>query len=191
MPIVLQDTEIYNFYLMTPEQVYLLVQSKIEYQQKLIDYQQQEAIKRREALQKKIVKNALKKQVKQKQLQETAQFYRTTLIEKQTESEKIMKALLKLININYEFQKIIYTTKAFYIVDFYLPDYNLIFEIDGEYHNDPIQKYKDKNRTFELKSLGYSNLYRYTNESVNKLTEQMLYNKIIAYKLNYKKKNKV
>lgn len=44
--------------------------------------------------------------------------------------------------VNFEFQKILYCTKN-YIVDFFLIDYKVVVEIDGEYHFTEDQKEKD------------------------------------------------
>lgn len=44
--------------------------------------------------------------------------------------------------VNFEFQKILYCTKS-YIVDFFLIDYKVVVEIDGEYHYNEDQKEKD------------------------------------------------
>lgn len=76
--------------------------------------------------------------------------YRTSLINNATKAELIFKSFLdrKEINMYYEFQKIIYIHKKcsiekFYIADFYFKKYNLIIEIDGEYHDSSEQKDKD------------------------------------------------
>lgn len=41
-----------------------------------------------------------------------------------------------------------------YIVDFYSKPLNLVIEIDGQYHNEPQQKIKDKEREQVLKEMG-------------------------------------
>ena len=81
---------------------------------------------------------------------ETANYYRGLLVDNQTESEKVFKALLKSCGVEYEFQKIFYCGNGFSIVDFYIPERELIFEIDGGYHDKPIQKVKDMKRTSTL-----------------------------------------
>lgn len=50
-----------------------------------------------------------------------------------------------------------------YIVDFFCKDLKLIIELDGEIHR--FQKSKDKKRSNDLKSLGYS-LLRFENEEI-------------------------
>lgn len=65
--------------------------------------------------------------------------------------EERMKNFLDEHYIDYEFQKIFYITAddgwiiRYYIADFYIPDKDIIIEVDGKFHND--QKQKDKNRT--------------------------------------------
>ena len=65
--------------------------------------------------------------------------------------EEKMKKYLDINNIRYEDQKIFYITDddgwiiRYYIADFYIPDLNIVLEVDGKFHNK--QKQKDKNRT--------------------------------------------
>ena len=65
--------------------------------------------------------------------------------------EERMIAFLDEYNIWYEFQKIFYIyaddgwITRYYIADFFIPDKNLIIEVDGKFHND--QKQHDKLRT--------------------------------------------
>jgi len=101
-------------------------------------------------------------------LEKIANEFRRTLISKQTESEKIFKAILKSINVPYEFQKIMYTDKTFYIVDFYIPQFNKVIEIDGGYHETATQKKKDIDRSNILKSkINIENILRLTNRDVS------------------------
>jgi very-short-patch-repair endonuclease len=102
----------------------------------------------------KLVKNYSKK--------ERAEAFREDLIKKQTHSEKLFKAYLKSLEIRYFFQKIFYTEKSFRIVDFYLPECNVVIEIDGKYHND--NKVSDFIRTTELEAYGVQKVYRFTND---------------------------
>ena len=81
---------------------------------------------------------------------ESANYYRGLLVDNQTESEKVFKALLKSCGVEYEFQKIFYCGNGFSIVDFYVPSKEVVFEIDGGYHDKPIQKVKDMKRTNTL-----------------------------------------
>jgi very-short-patch-repair endonuclease len=95
---------------------------------------------------------------------------RENLIKNQTNSEKIIKAKLKALKIEYEFQKIIYVDHYYYIVDFYLPKQHLILEIDGGYHNTFEQKDKDAGRTLDLKLNKYPNLKRLTNSRAEEIS---------------------
>lgn len=65
--------------------------------------------------------------------------YRENLIKNATWWENRIKYYLTSIGIKFEFQKIIFTPKGCYIVDFYLPNYNIVIECDGMFH------YKIKN----------------------------------------------
>lgn len=68
--------------------------------------------------------------------------------------EERMKRYLDTYRIDYEFQKIFYIRKddgwivTYYIADFFIPERNIIIEVDGKFHNK--QKQKDKNRTKEI-----------------------------------------
>lgn len=65
--------------------------------------------------------------------------------------EERMKKFLDEHCIRYEFQKIFYIygdknwILRYYIADFYIPDKDIIIEVDGKFHNK--QKQKDKTRT--------------------------------------------
>ena len=65
--------------------------------------------------------------------------------------EERMKEFLDDMGVRYEFQKIFYIYAddgwiiRYYIADFYIPDKDIIIEVDGKFHND--QKLHDKNRT--------------------------------------------
>lgn len=69
--------------------------------------------------------------------------------------EKIMMSFLDDRGVRYEFQKILYimsdknNVSRYYIVDFYIPDKNLIVEVDGKFHDDQIEK--DDKRTMDIK----------------------------------------
>lgn len=71
--------------------------------------------------------------------------YKIELIKRATKEELIFKQYLDDNHIRYMFQKGF--LKPFHrIVDFYLPQYRLIIEIDGGYHNDT----KDKDAKKDL-----------------------------------------
>ena len=68
--------------------------------------------------------------------------------------EKQMMRFLDDRSVRYMFQKIFYirnykdTITHYYITDFYIPEKNLIVEVDGKYHKDQIEK--DDNRTRDI-----------------------------------------
>jgi very-short-patch-repair endonuclease len=58
-----------------------------------------------------------------------------------------------------------------FIADFYCHEKKLVIEVDGGYHNDPLQMEHDQQRTFELEKFGLSVL-RFSNDEINnKMTE--------------------
>ena len=75
---------------------------------------------------------------------------RENLIKNQTPQEVRIKAVLKSLNITYEFQKIFMDGANGFITDFYLPIYNLVIEVDGYHHYTLEGKRNDKKRTREL-----------------------------------------
>ena len=79
-----------------------------------------------------------------------------------THYELLFKVLLDALNIKYEFQKLLWGNK---IVDFYLPEYRIIIEIDGEYHNTTHQKKKDLYRDTNF-YLGSIKVIRFKNKEV-------------------------
>ena len=52
-----------------------------------------------------------------------------------------------------------------YIVDFLLPDADLVIEVDGAYHSERLQMEDDKLREEHLNRMGYR-VIRFTNEEV-------------------------
>ena len=61
----------------------------------------------------------------------------------------------------------------FFIVDFYCPAERLIIELDGEYHNEPMQAQKDYERDCRLKELGYT-VIRFENKEVFEQLDNVL-----------------
>ena len=106
--------------------------------------------------------------------------YKKELEVKATNAEKLMIEILKnspLATV-FNFQQIIYIKyknkiKNFYIADFCIPIKKIILEIDGEYHFDYNQKIKDKERTANLKKLGYK-VIRATNKEVTNNGKEIL-----------------
>lgn len=84
---------------------------------------------------------------------------------KDTSIELKIEEELKKRNINY--QKQIPLCKVA-IVDFYLPEYKIIIQADGDYwHNLPKQKEKDKRQDSILSFNGF-NVYRFWEHEINK-----------------------
>lgn len=98
---------------------------------------------------------------------------REVLIKNATKAEKKLLNVLKTSNLKdkFEFQKIIYVRKKenervrFYIADFCFPDKKIILELDGEYHHNKNQSYKDRKRTKILNQCGYT-VYRLDNRDI-------------------------
>ena len=90
------------------------------------------------------------------------------LREKATESELIFKKRLEENGIYFMFQKGFINGTHYYIVDFYLPKpLRTVVEIDGGYHNDPVQVWKDEIRDRYLTEQRGFNVIRIKNEDVN------------------------
>lgn len=85
-----------------------------------------------------------------KKLKTVAREFKSELIAKATDSEKAFAGILSNAGIKYKFQNIFKMGSTFSIVDFFLPDYATVVEIDGGYHNTPEQSVKDEVRTREL-----------------------------------------
>lgn len=120
---------------------------------------------------------------------DVAKKYRDELVEKQTDSEKIIKAHLKSLNVKFEFQYIVFIDdNKFFIVDFFLPDYNIVLEIDGGYHSEIMQKIKDEERIKRLRKLGIKKVERLTNFEC--VETEFTRNKIVTILNKYCSKNK-
>ena len=91
------------------------------------------------------------KKAAKKQTEQVIKGYQKDLTERKTGAETTFESFLNKLQIKFEFQKIIRSQKQHYIVDFFLPEYHTIIEIDGDYHNEPSQRQKDKARTRTLK----------------------------------------
>jgi len=67
-----------------------------------------------------------------------------------------------------------YFIKSVGLVDFYLPELNMVIEVDGDYwHNRKIQIIKDKKRNKRLEELGYS-LFRFWQSDIYKSLDNCL-----------------
>ncbi len=102
---------------------------------------------------------------------ERLQQYRLELIKNATKWELKIKFLLDQLDIQYEFQKIIYTPKGCYIVDFFLTKYHIIIECDGMFHYELYNLLKDGKRDRNIKK--YNNIRsinRLKNKKIDSLT---------------------
>ena len=59
------------------------------------------------------------------------------------------------------------------IVDFFCAKKRIVIELDGPYHDDPIQKVKDAKRDQNLKDLGFQ-VHRFTNDQIINDLENVL-----------------
>lgn len=83
------------------------------------------------------------------------EFMRARLKNK-TRTERKMRTLLDKAKLKYVIEQVIFISATqFYIADFYLPNYTVIIEVDGGYHNTPEQQLKDQNRTEQLSLFGF------------------------------------
>jgi very-short-patch-repair endonuclease len=92
-----------------------------------------------------------------------------------TPAELAFQQILFALKIRHQFQREMRRKGGRYaIVDFYLPDYHAIIEIDGGYHNDVIQKHLDKRRTKEILNNNKipEKVVRFTNKEVLDAPEQ-------------------
>ena len=106
--------------------------------------------------------------VNAQQKSEHAKSLQRDLKENSTDTELKMKLILNELNIKYEFQKIFYVGFSFYIVDFYLPDYNCVIEIDGQQHYEWNASVYDRLRTENLTILyGVSKVIRFDNKDLS------------------------
>ena len=78
-----------------------------------------------------------------------AEILRVILLANPTEDEAITKAVLKSLCIEYHPQKIIFGLNDLHIVDFFLPDYNIILEVEDVVYN--INERRERNK--KLKDL--------------------------------------
>lgn len=100
--------------------------------------------------------------------------HRNNLIKNATYSELLFKSRMDTANIRYMFQKGFISGKFHCIVDFYLPQIKTVIEIDGAYHNDPIQVFKDKGRDRYLKEKRGFKVIRIKNDDVLEFNIQSL-----------------
>lgn len=111
---------------------------------------------------------------------------------KDTKPEKLFALILDMNNIKYEKQKPVKRYKC----DFYIPEYNLIVEIDGDYWHANPEKYKandiigpskktakkiweyDKTKTQDILNEGYKVL-RYWSSDLKNITHEKIFEDIV------------
>lgn len=110
---------------------------------------------------------------KKRSTKEKAVIFQKQNKKKQTRSERKMAGYLNKNKFNFEPQKIFFygeERQYFYLSDFYLPDQQIVIEVDGKYHNAPEQQkrdwYKDQHYTKRLKL----KLLRITNDKLSSLS---------------------
>ena len=107
---------------------------------------------------------------------EKSKEFKKLLVKHKTRAESRFIKLLKEISIPYTFQKEWIEEGGFYISDFYLTTKEgkgITIELDGEYHNDPEQKKRDKKKAKWLKSIDILT-YRLSNDKVTWMSTQDL-----------------
>lgn len=81
--------------------------------------------------------------------------------------EKLFIGILDSMEILYEYQKVFMNSRTYYVTDFYLPEYNVVCEIDGKVHDFQKSKVNDNTRTRVLISENkVTDVFRFYNEDV-------------------------
>jgi hypothetical protein len=89
--------------------------------------------------------------------------------------EKMFCGILESMDILYEHQKVFMNDYTYYVVDFYLPEYNVVCEIDGEIHDNINRMPKDEKRTRVLKTQNkVTDVIRFYNEDVEYNQESVI-----------------
>ncbi len=81
-----------------------------------------------------------------------------------TESERVLWEALRKLNCGYHFRR--QHPIGDYIADFICIKRMLVIEVDGGYHNEPMQQQDDQMRTEFMESKGYT-VIRFKNEEIN------------------------
>ena len=112
---------------------------------------------------------------KKRESQQIAKKFQGELLERATAAEREFKNIMERAGVSCKFQNIMRHTGSFSIVDFFLPQYNAVIEIDGGYHDTPEQSVKDAERTLGLmKKNRVACVIRFKNEDVFKGDEWVL-----------------
>ena len=112
---------------------------------------------------------------KKKRRDDIAKSFAQDLKRQATEAEIKFCQVLDEYGFKYEFQKPFKHFDTFVIVDFYLPDYLMVVEIDGGYHLDPEQAWQDGLRTGRLLDKNkIKKVVRFSNEEVLSSAEKVV-----------------
>lgn len=96
-------------------------------------------------------------------------FYKKEMRQEPTPTEVKVMQVLAFSGIKCIFQKVFLTKYSFYIVDFYLPEYKLVIEVDGKHHYTNKSQFRyDGKRTNYLQSIRGCKVIRFTNKEVRK-----------------------
>lgn len=90
-----------------------------------------------------------------------------------THVEKFVFYVLSTLKKTFQFQRVITVEESIYIVDFYLPQYNLVLEVDGKHwHSSPEQKERDAAKDRSLQSAGFNVIRVWERDvSINRIDE--------------------
>lgn len=87
--------------------------------------------------------------------------------------ELMFMKYLDSLDIEYEYQKIFFTDDMYYIVDFYVPKNNVVFECDGKLHEK--REFYDEKRTDSLKTYcKIKEVYRFWNTQIENYGNEVL-----------------
>jgi very-short-patch-repair endonuclease len=96
------------------------------------------------------------------------------LKDKATPAERHIQSILSDSPYTWKFQKGFIAYDYYCIVDFCFPSYNIVLEIDGEYHNPLEQKVRDERKDQYLRDVRKQHVVRLTNQqalSIKSFTE--------------------
>jgi len=110
------------------------------------------------------------------------------LIKRKTEAEQKFEDILKELKIFFFFQKPIILKKKTYFVDFFITAQNLIFEIDGKYHD--WKQTEDKRRENRIHVAKKFPVFRFKNEDIlNEKNREEIKKRILFYIDNFGRQN--
>jgi very-short-patch-repair endonuclease len=88
-----------------------------------------------------------------------------------TESERVLWEELRKLNCGYHFRR--QHPIGDYIADFACLKKKLVIEVDGGYHNEPLQQQNDQWRTEFMESKGYT-VIRFNNEEISNNLQEVI-----------------